>query len=262
MNTPFRKSFLFVPILATLLFSCGGPKDDKGEEVASVNGSPVYMKDFMKEVRMATKRDPGMKLTEERLEDILHTMVDRKLLIDEAVKKGLSEEERFLESIKSFWEQTLIRELIESKNREWADKLLVTDEEVKSRYELMRHRITLRVVKAHDMKEAEAALPALSSKGELMGPLFVEDLRHSDPFIAAFAMEKAAKAAVGSGDDFFAYEVVKKEPSGAPPLEEVYEALKMSLLEEKKEKALEDWLESRKKAAAISINEEAIERLK
>jgi hypothetical protein len=90
----------------------------------------------------------------------------------------------------------------------------------------------------------------------------VEDLRHSDPFIAAFAMEKAAKAAVGSGDDFFAYEVVKKEPSGAPPLEEVYEALKMSLLEEKKEKALEDWLESRKKAAAISINEEAIERLK
>jgi len=112
------------------------------------------------------------------------------------------------------------------------------------------------------MKEAEAALPALSSKGELMGPLFVEDLRPSDPLIAAFAMEKGAKAAVGSGDDFFAYEVVKKEPSGAPALEEVYEALKKSLLEEKKEKALEDWLEGRKKAAAIKINEDAIERLK
>jgi hypothetical protein len=38
--------------------------------------------------------------------------------------------------------------------------------------------------------------------------------------------------------------------------------LKAGLLEEKKEKALEDWLESRKKAAAIKINEDAIERLK
>lgn len=258
----FRRSVIFAPIIAMLLFSCGGPKDDKGGEVASVNGSPIYMKDFMKEVRAASKRDPDMKLTEERLEDILHTMVDRKLLIDEAVKKGLSQDERFLESIKSFWEHTLIRELIESKNREWADKLIVTDEEVKSRHALMQNRVTLRVIKAHDMKEAEAALPALSTEGEPMGPLFVEDLRPSDPLLAAFAMEQGARAAVGSDDDFFAYEVVKKELSGAPPLEQVYEALKAGLLEEKKERALEEWLEGRKKAAAIKINEDAIERLK
>lgn len=262
MKIPFRRSFLLVPIIAALLFSCSGPKDDKGEEVASVNGSPIYMKDFMKEVQTASQRYPDKKLTDERLEEILHTMVDRKLLIDEAVKKGLSEEERFLESIKSFWEQTLIRELIESKNREWADRLLVTDEEVKSHYALMRSRVTLRVIKADDMKEAEAALPSISTEGELLGPLFVEDLSHSDPLLAAFAMEEGAKAVAGSGDDFFAYEVVKKEPSGVPPLEEVYEALKTSLLEQKKEKALEEWLESRKKAASIKINEDAVERLK
>ena len=161
------------------------------------------------------------------------------------MKKGLSEDERFLESIKSFWEQTLIRELIDSKNREWADKLIVTDEEVRSRYSMMSSRVTLRVIKADDAKEAEAALSAVSAKGELLGPLFVEDLNHSDPLLAAFAMEEGAKAVAGSGDDFFAYEVVKKGPSGVAPLEEVYDALKASLLEEKKEKALEEWLEGR-----------------
>lgn len=262
MKIPFRSRYLLVPVIAALLFSCSGPEDDKGEEVASVNGSPIFMKEFMKEVRTASSRYPGKKLTEERLEEILHSMVDRKLLIDEAVKKGLSEDERFLESIKSFWEQTLIRELIESKSREWADKLLVTDEEVRSRHSLMSSRVTLRVIKADDLKKAEAALPAVSTEGELLGPLFVEDLNQSDPLFAAFAMEEGAKAVAGSDDEFFAYEVVKKEPSGVAPLEEVYDALKASLLEEKKEKALEEWLEGRKKAASIKINEDAVERLK
>lgn len=251
-----------LPVLAALVISCSGAKEDHGEEVASVNGSPIFMKDFMKEVQAVSRREPGVKLTEERLEEILHTMVDRKLLIDEAVKKGLSEEERFLESIKSFWEQTLIRELIESKNREWAERLIVTDEEVRARYALMQYKVSLRVIKTDTVEEANAALPSLSEKGKLMGPFFVEDLRPDDALFSAISMEEGASGVAGSGDDFFAYKVVKKEASGAPPLEEVYDALKAGLLEEKKEKALEDWLESRKKAASIRINEDAVERLK
>lgn len=251
-----------LPALLALVISCAGPKDEPGEEVASVNGSPIYMKDFMREVQAVSKRDPGARLTEERLEEILHTMVDRKLLIDEAVKEGLSEEERFLESIKSFWEQTLIRELIESKNREWAGRLIVTDEEVRARHALTQNKVTLRVVKAETMEEAQAALTALNEKGELMGPLFAEDLSPGDALFSAFAMEEGQRKAAASGDDFLAFEVVKKEASGAPPIEEVYDALKAALLEEKKERALEDWLEGRKKAASIKINEDAVERLK
>lgn len=259
MKTPLRP-LLFIPIIALLLFSCSGQEADRGEEVAEVNGSPIFMKDLMKEVNMASRREPGMKLTEERVEEILHTMIDRKLLIDEAVKRGLSEDERFLESIKSFWEQTLIRELVEAKNREWADRLFVTDEEVKGRYALMQNKVTLRFIETHDKKEAEAALSKLQEKGRLMGPLFVEDMKPSDPFFGAFAMETGTRAIAAHDDDFYSFEVVKKEPAGALPLEEVYEALKASLLEEKKERVLEEWLESRKKAAKIKVNEDIIER--
>ena len=258
---PSGKSILFVPLIAALLISCSGRKEDKGEEVASVNGAPIYMQEFMKEVRLSSRREPNEKLTEERLEEILHTMVDRKLLIDEAVKAGLSQDEHFLESIKSFWEQTLIRELIDKKNREWADKLIVTDDELRQRHSLMLSKITLRVIKTHDMKAAEAALSELQVRGSLMGPLFIEDIRPMDPLFAAFGKEAGERGIAGSGDDFFAYEVVKKEPSGAPALEGVYEALRTSLLEEKKERVLEDWLEARKKSAAIKVNEDAIERL-
>lgn len=262
MNIPLRKALLAVPLLSMLLFSCSGPKEDRGEEVASVNGAPVYMSEFMKEVKMSSRMDPGGRLTEERLEEILHTLIDRKLLIDEAVKSGLSQDERFLESIKSFWEQTLIRELIEKKNGEWADRLVVTDAEIRLRHALMGSKVTLRVIEAGDIRSAEAALAELPIRGEVIGPLFIEDISHLDPLFAAFGKKEGDRAVAGSGGDFFAYEVVKKEPSGGPPLEEVYEALRTRLLEEKKERALEEWLEGRKKAAAIRVDKDAIERLK
>jgi len=262
MNIPFRKQLLIVPVFSMLLFSCSGPGEDRGEEVASVNGAPVYMSEFMKEVKVSSRMDPTGRLTEERLEEILHTLIDRKLLIDEAVKAGLSQDERFLESIKSFWEQTLIRELIEKKNGEWAERLVVTDAEIRQRHSLMSSKVTLRVIETDDIRSAEAALAELPLRGEAVGPLFVEDLRPADALFAAFGKREGERAVAGSDDDFFAYEVVKKEPSGAPPLEEVYEALRAILLEEKKAAALEEWLEGRKKAAAIRVDKDAIERLK
>lgn len=261
MKNPFRK-IIFVPLAAALLISCSSREAERGEKVAEINGSPIYMKDLVREVNRASRMEPGIKLTDERMEEILHTMIDKKLLIDEAVKMGLSEDERFLESIKSFWEQTLIRELVDKKNREWADKLFVTDEEVRARHALMQSKITVRYIETHGMKEAQAALSRLSDEGTILGPLFMEDMKPTEPFFGAFARQAGEKEVVAHDDDFYAYEVVKKESAGAPPLESVYEALKASLLEEKKERVLEDWLEARKRGSSIKVNEDAIERLR
>ena len=53
---PSGKSILFVPLIAALLISCSAGKEDKGEEVASVNGAPIYMQEFMKEVKTISRR--------------------------------------------------------------------------------------------------------------------------------------------------------------------------------------------------------------
>lgn len=260
MKIKFR-TILLIPA-AALLFSCSPQKADQGEEAASVNGTPIYTKELVREVNAALKREPGMRVTGERVDEILGTLIDRKLLIDEAVKMGLSEDERFLESIKSFWEQTLIRELVEAKNKEWAGRLVVTDEEVRERYGLMRSKVTVRLIRAGSAKDAEAALARLDSEGAVAGPLFVEDLSPSDPLIGAFAMAEGARAVLAGDGRFYACEVLKKEPSGALSLEEIYEAVKSKLLEEKKARALDEWIEARKKAASIKVYRDAIERLR
>lgn len=258
------------PIILTALsitfVACGTGQKDKGETVATVNGTPIALKEFQKEVSIAAKRDPNLKLTEEALEHQLHTVIDKKLMIQEALKKGLSQDEKFLDTIKEFWEQTLIRELVNSKSKEWSEGLFVTDDEVHAHYKRIGTRLTLRLVDAENKEKAEEAKVALAKgsfdRAEAVGPLLIEDVRLADALYAAFDLSEGETAVLKGRDDFLAVRVIKKERIPAPLLTAIYADIKESLLEQKKEKALEDWLEELKKSAKIEIRKETLKKVK
>lgn len=252
--------------LSLTLIACGTGDKGKGETVATVNGSPIALREFQKEVSTVQKRDPNMKLTEEAIEHQLHTVIDKKLMVQEAVKKGLSQDEKFLDTLKEFWEQTLIRELVNAKSREWSERLFVTDEEVKAHYKRVGTRLFLRLVDAENKDRAEEAKAALArgsfDRAEALGPLLIEDARLATPLYAAFDLSEGETALFPGRDDFLVVRVIKKERIPAPPLTTVYAAIKESLLEQKKEKALEDWLEELKSTAKIEITKENLKKVK
>ncbi|MCC6544531.1 MAG: SurA N-terminal domain-containing protein [Nitrospirae bacterium] len=125
-------SVLLIPVLT----SCG-QKQHK-DEVAVVNGSPVSLQEFQRELAIYANRNPDFKLNAKSVEEHLNMVIDKQLMIQEAMKMGLAEDKRFLETIKSFWEQTLIRELIEVRSREWSGKLIVTEDEILAYYQNMK----------------------------------------------------------------------------------------------------------------------------
>ena len=262
-----KKIFPIILMAASIaLVACASGEKDKGEAVATVNGSSIALKEFQKEVSTVQKRDPSLKLTEEALEHQLHTVIDRKLMVQEAVKKGLSQNEKFLDTLKEFWEQTLIRELVNSKSREWSERLFVTDEEVKAHYKRIGTRLFLRLVDAENKEKAGEAKAALASgsfdHAEAVGPLLIEDARLANPLYSAFDLSEGETAVLQGRDDFLVVRVIKKERIPAPPLTTVYADIKESLLEQKKEKALEDWLEELKGTAKIEINKETLKKVK
>jgi len=129
--------FLFVVLsvaLISIITSCGGQKQNE-EAVATVNGAPVLLKEFQKDLAIYANRNPDFKLDTQSVEDHLDMFIDKQLMIQEATKMGLAKDDRFLETIKRFWEQTLIRELIDAKSSEWRDKLFVTEDEIQSHYQ-------------------------------------------------------------------------------------------------------------------------------
>lgn len=245
-------------------YSCG--KKTGQEEVAKVNGSSIHLKEFEKELALASRRDPNLAMDDKAVEEVLNTMVDRKLLIQEAVKKGLSKDERFLDAIKTFWEQTLVRELIEVKEKEWAEKISVTDEEVMNYHARMAFRVTLKAASAKDEAEAVKFKERLYKgddadiKGVETMTILAENIKTIDPLYGAFGLNEGEASALKSGKSAIAVKVIKKEPLKAPPLQEIAPRIKAKLLGEKKEAALEQWLDSIKASARIEIDKNKLAR--
>jgi hypothetical protein len=130
------RAALLLSLLILSLVSCSGGKT-ASQEVAKVNGTPIPLKDFQWELALASRRDPSFKVTPQTLKDKLSIMVDRTLMIQEAMKMGLAEDQRFEETIKTFWEQTLIRDLIDAKAKEWDRRIFVTEDEIETAYRKM-----------------------------------------------------------------------------------------------------------------------------
>ena len=127
-----RHLTLTISLLALLTFlsSACSRDTERQKKIALVNGAPIFLKDYKEEIALISRSNPTFKVNPRSLERQLNTMIDKKLMIQEAVKRGLSDDEQFMKAIKRFWEQTLIRELINIKSGEWSDILFATDEEV------------------------------------------------------------------------------------------------------------------------------------
>lgn len=258
----YRISIIF--ILALFITSCGRDKQ-QSESIATVNNAPVLLKEFQKEISIQSKKDPTFKITSKTLQEQLDTMIDKKLMIQEAMKMGLAENERFVDTIKTFWEQTLIRELIDAKMKEWADRIFVTDEEVQKTYQRMQYAPTVKLVKAEDKARAEDTKQRML-KGEnitgeeTIGPLSSEDIK-IDILNNAFDMAQGEAGIFEYKNGYLVLYLIKKEKTSVPLLKDIYNQIKQSVLEQKKEKALEKWLNDIKRAAKIQVNAQILKKV-
>lgn len=242
-----------------LLFinSCSSEKKREHKIVATVNDIPIPFEELQREVSVYSKRQPAFKITPASLEYYLKTMIDKKLIIQEAMKKGLAEDKKFVETIKAFWEQTLIRDMIDVKGKEWAERLFVTEDEIQQQYNKIQLMPVVKVAGANTKDLAEEIKQKML-KGETVageetiGPLLFEDVKFS-VLQNAFDMN-IGEARVFSidGENVVIY-VIKKETTTIE-LKDMYSRLKESLLEQKKQKAMEEWLENVKKTSKIHIN--------
>ncbi|MDA8125834.1 MAG: SurA N-terminal domain-containing protein [Deltaproteobacteria bacterium] len=254
-----RAAIVCLFTFATLLFSaCGSKNNGEQEVVGTVNNAPISEAELQKEVVRYSRQNPQVVVDRRIVEERLNTLIEKKLMIQEAVKKGLTKDERFVETIKTFWEQTLIRELLDAKNKEWADRLYVTEDEIRKEYERMQYQPRLLLVKAETKPAADEIAKAMQSGkhpagAENVGPLFYGDVRTS-PLANAFDMKEGEVKAFPSGDQYVVIRVTAKEAMPLPPLKEVHNRIQDSILAAKKQEAIAEWMAGVRKSAKIKIN--------
>lgn len=130
------RAFFIILAVTLSLYGCGKcPASQKKDVLAYVNKEAICRPDLDKELALRARIDPSFKITPQTEREQLDSIIDRRLIIQDAMEKGLARQPRFVNTIRRFWEQTLIRDFVEYKQQEFQDYLFVTDDEVKEYYE-------------------------------------------------------------------------------------------------------------------------------
>ncbi len=125
---------------ALLLFLCvhyssNATENQYSEEVIiQVNNSKITLEEFNELFKSGCTNDPEMEPTLENRDKFVQYLIEKELMIQEAMRLELARKKNFIRTIEKFWEQTLIQDLLKTKHAEWKKKVLVTNDEIKQYY--------------------------------------------------------------------------------------------------------------------------------
>ncbi len=251
--------YLLAFLLVVVLSGCGKIAD-KDDVIAYVNKDPLYASDLKKAVAMRARLDPSFKITPETEREQLEIIINRKLIVQEAMEKGLAREGRFVDTIKTFWEQTLVRDFIDFKKGEFQDYLFATDEEIKKYYENLSYKVTFKALKVKDRRIAEKAYRKyLNDKDvsgwETIGPVGYGDLTFG-VLLDAFEMEEGNAKVLTDEMNYYIVEIAAREKIEIALLDNLKPEIEKRIMLMKERRLFEDWLKEKRKKSKIKINRE------
>lgn len=249
-------------VAVLFLFGCAKCSNDvstdKGEVVAYVNNDAIYKSDLKRDMALSARTDPSIKLTPEAEAELLDAIIDRKIMVQYAMEKGLAREESFVAAIRSIWEHTLIRDLFEYKQRQFKDYVFVTDDDINKYYDNMSYRATFNIFKTRDKKASEEAYDRCVkdnnlSGWELLGPLGYDEI-NSSALQDAFSMAEGDTGKFVDGSTYYVIRIAKKDKAEVEPLSSELKAdIGRRVAAYKEKRLFEDWLKERRKKCRIRI---------
>lgn len=123
--------------LLALLFiftaGCRSRQKDK-EAVVKINNYEITKQEFEQEFRSSSfARMPNV----DSREDFLNSLIDQKLILQDAQAKGLDKKSVFLKSVERFWENSMLKIALDKKSKEIAGTVFVDDKIAAEAYDKM-----------------------------------------------------------------------------------------------------------------------------
>jgi hypothetical protein len=243
--------------LPVILSACAKTSAGDKDVMAYVNKDPIYKSDLKRDIAMRAKFDPEFRLTPETESEQLDAMIDRKIIVQYAMEHGLAREESFVNTIRTIWEHTLIRDFIEYKKKQLQDYLFATDDDIRKYYDNMSYKVTFRVFKSRSKAAAEAAYAKYlkdkdTSSWQAIGPIGYDDVGPI-PLLDAFEMGEGEARVFSDEPNHYVIEVVKKERSELAPIDSIKGEIEKRVISMKEKRLFEDWLKDQKKKSKITI---------
>lgn len=270
---------VFIGMLAVIcLFSFSCTKKESGKVLATIDKDKVTLEEFNKEL---DKIPVNMKMavaTESGKRSFLDNLIIKKLLLKEAAKNKIENEQEFQTRLLDIKTQLLIESLL---RKRIASSPQLSDEEVKKYYEANKDKFK---------KEKEIGTRHILLKTEEEAKQIKDKLKNGEDFIELAKQYSIEPNARTSGGDIgfhpkgallpeyeeaafkltkngqvsgivktqYGYHIIRLEGTKPPsfvPLEEVKDFIKQQMAQEKQKELIEKYVEELKKNAKITVNE-------
>ncbi len=129
------KKMIIALIFLILVAGCGrvSSKEDK-DMLARINNYEITLEEFQQEFKDSAY---GVNDSLQAKKDFLNNLINRKLILQDAQRKGLDKDKDFLKMIERFWEQSLLKMALEKKTAEISGSALVSDKDIEEAYQGM-----------------------------------------------------------------------------------------------------------------------------
>lgn len=130
--------FIAAGLIMLLIFSYGCAKERQKRIALRINDFIMTEEELEEEIRKSEISD-----SPSERQKFLEDLINRKLILQEAEHLGLDKEREFLKAVERFWEQSLLKIMIDRKSKEIAGQISVTDREIEKRYNEMLEQGTV-----------------------------------------------------------------------------------------------------------------------
>jgi len=172
-----KKVILLLIVLFIAVGCCPLNKQKKKKILVKINNYEISTDEFNKDFNDSAYAGYS---TPQAKKDFLNFLINKKLMLQEAQKLGLDKEEGFLDMVESFWEQSLLKLIIEKKSKEIASTVQVYDKEIENAYQslskqgkvdkdyyMVRDQIRWALIKEKETKMMNDWIDSLKNKAQV-----------------------------------------------------------------------------------------------
>jgi len=108
------RNYMLITLAVLMISGCQYQAKDK-QILAKINNYEITKEEFIEEFKDSAY---GVSDTEESRKSFLDNLINRKLVLQEAQRQGLDKKKDFLKSIERFWEQSLLKVMLDKKSKD------------------------------------------------------------------------------------------------------------------------------------------------
>lgn len=257
-------------IILFVLAGCSSPAQHR-ETLAKIQDYSISADEFLAEV----KDVPGFYRAGKTKEELLEDIIQKKLLLLEAQREGLDRDAPFMKMVEHFWEQSLLRAIMEKKTGEFSAATYVTEEEIKSRYDKMGQEIKAHVVIVRNKKAAQRLMASYENFQEAVDNLGLDLIEgggvnsyyisYGSSFVEEFIFSLPPEKNMAYTQYRNLWLVVKLLERQQRPIQPLSDILKKdirkTIARQKANKSFKQWLGELRNQAKIHINKKALEKI-